>query len=102
MNNFVFYSPTEFVFGRGTEKQTGALLQKYGAKKVMIVYGGGSVVRSGLLNRIEQALKEAHIAYCLLGGVQPNPIDAKVYEGISLCRQEEVDIAAGSRGRFGD
>lgn len=92
MNNFVFYSPTEFVFGRGTEKQTGALLQKYGAKKVMIVYGGGSVVRSGLLNRIEQALKEAHIAYCLLGGVQPNPIDAKVYEGISLCRQEEVDM----------
>lgn len=58
----------------------------------MIVYGGGSVVRSGLLNRIEQALKEAHIAYCLLGGVQPNPIDAKVYEGISLCRQEEVDM----------
>lgn len=92
MNNFVFYSPTEFVFGRGTEKQTGALLQKYGAKKVMIVYGGGSVVRSGLLNRIEQALKEARIAYCLLGGVQPNPIDAKVYEGISLCRQEEVDM----------
>ena len=92
MNNFVFYSPTEFVFGRGTEKQTGALLQKYGAKKVMIVYGGGSVVRSGLLNRIEQALKEARIAYCLLGGVQPNPIDAKVYEEISLCRQEEVDM----------
>ena len=51
MNNFIFYSPTEFVFGRDTEAQTGALVQKYGARKVMIVYGGGSVVRSGLLAR---------------------------------------------------
>lgn len=51
MNNFVFYSPTEFVFGKNTEVQVGALARKYGAQKVMIVYGGGSVVRSGLLDR---------------------------------------------------
>ena len=55
MNNFIFYSPTEFVFGRDTETQTGALVQKYGARKVMIVYGGGSVVRSGLLARVEDS-----------------------------------------------
>ena len=48
MNNFVFYSPTEFVFGKETEMQVGILAGKYGARKVMIVYGGGSVVRSGL------------------------------------------------------
>ena len=42
MNNFIFYSPTEFVFGRDTEAQTGVLVQKYGARKIMIVYGGGS------------------------------------------------------------
>ena len=53
MNNFIFYSPTEFVFGKDTEAQTGALTVKYGAKKVMIVYGGGSVIRSGLLSRVE-------------------------------------------------
>ena len=52
MNNFVFYSPTEFVFGKNTEVQVGALARKYGAQKVMIVYGGGSVVRSGLLDRV--------------------------------------------------
>ena len=46
MNNFVFYSPTEFVFGKNTEVQVGALARKYGAQKVMIVYGGGSVVRN--------------------------------------------------------
>jgi alcohol dehydrogenase YqhD (iron-dependent ADH family) len=47
MNNFVFYSPTEFVFGKATEAQTGALTKKYNARKAMIVYGGGSIIRSG-------------------------------------------------------
>ena len=92
MNNFVFYSPTEFVFGKNTEVQVGALARKYGAQKVMIVYGGGSVVRSGLLDRVKQSLQEAGAAYCELGGVQPNPIDGKVYEGIQLCRREQVDM----------
>ena len=92
MNNFVFYSPTEFVFGKNTEVQVGALARKYGAQKVMIVYGGGSVVRSGLLDRVKQYLQEAGVAYCEMGGVQPNPIDGKVYEGIQLCRREQVDM----------
>lgn len=92
MNNFVFYSPTEFVFGKNTEVQVGALARKYGAQKVMIVYGGGSVVRSGLLDRVKQSLQEAGVAYCKMGGVQPNPIDGKVYEGIQLCRREQVDM----------
>lgn len=84
MNNFIFYSPTEFVFGRDTETQTGALVQKYGARKVMIVYGGGSVVRSGLLARVEDSLRKAGIPYCMLGGVQPNPIDTK-YMKVLTC-----------------
>ena len=92
MNNFIFYSPTEFVFGRDTEAQTGALVKKQGAKKVMIVYGGGSVIRSGLLSRVESSLKEVGIEYCMLGGVQPNPVDIKVYEGIELCRSERADL----------
>ena len=62
MNNFVFYSPTEFVFGKDTEKQVGALALKYGARRVMIVYGGGSAVRSGLLDRVKQALREVGIS----------------------------------------
>ena len=92
MNNFVFYSPTEFVFGKNTEVQVGALARKYGAQKVMIVYGGGSVVRSGLLDRVKQSLQEAGIEYCLMGGVQPNPVDTKVYEGIEFCRREQADM----------
>ena len=92
MNNFVLYSPTEFVFGKATEMQVGALARKHGARKVMIVYGGGSVVRSGLLDRVKQSLQEAGIEYCLMGGVQPNPVDTKVYEGIEFCRREQADM----------
>lgn len=98
MNNFTFYSPTEFVFGKGTEMQTGELVRKYGASKVLIVYGGGSVVRSGLLERVRQTLAQTGIPCLELGGVQPNPIDTKVYEGIDLCRREGVDFVLAVGG----
>jgi|UPI00030F3995 hypothetical protein len=92
MNNFIFYSPTEFVFGKETELQTGTLVKKYRGSKALIVYGGGSVIRSGLLDRVKKSLDEAHIAHIELGGVQPNPTDPKVYEGIELGRRENVDF----------
>lgn len=92
MNDFVFYSPTEFVFGKDTELQVGQLVVKHGARRVLIVYGGGSVVRSGLLDRVRGALEASGVSHCELGGIQPNPTDAKVYEGIALCRREQADL----------
>lgn len=92
MNSFKFCSPTEFVFGKNTECEVGKLIARQGAKKVMIVYGGGSSVRSGLLSRVENALNENGISYIELGGVRPNPVDSKVYEGIELARKENVDF----------
>ncbi|WP_300725419.1 iron-containing alcohol dehydrogenase [uncultured Bacteroides sp.] len=92
MNNFTFYSPTEFVFGKDTELQTGELVRKYNGHKALIVYGGGSVVRSGLLDRVKTSLKNAGVEFVELGGVQPNPTDPKVYEGIDLGRSEKVDF----------
>lgn len=92
MDNFTFYSPTEFVFGRGTESSTGSLSRKYGASRALVVYGGGSAVRSGLLDRVEQSLAEAGVTFSLLGGVQPNPIDTLVREGIALCREEQTNF----------
>lgn len=92
MNNFTFYSPTEFVFGREAESRTAELVKKYGGSKVLIVYGGGSVIRSGLLARVESVLSDAGIAYVELGGIQPNPTDPKVYEGIELGRREGIDF----------
>ena len=64
MNNFVFYSPTEFVFGKDTEIQTGTLAKKYNARKAMIVYGGGSIIRSGLLQRIEDSSATGRSGLC--------------------------------------
>lgn len=72
--------------------QVGALARKYGAHRVMIVYGGGSVVRSGLLDKVKQSLQAQAISFCELGGIQPNPVDTKVYEGIELCRKEQADM----------
>lgn len=92
MNNFSFYSPTEFVFGKGTEKECGKYVKKYGGSKVLIHYGSGSVVRSGLLERVEKSLKDNGVEYVLLGGVQPNPRDTLIYKGIELCRAEGVDF----------
>ncbi len=92
MDNFQFYSPTEFIFGRETEQQCGKLVRKYGGTRVLVHYGSGSVVRSGLLDRVTESLGQAGISYVLLGGVQPNPRDTKVYEGIALCREEKVDF----------
>lgn len=92
MNNFSFYSPTEFVFGKGTEKDCGKYVKKYGGSRVLIHYGSGSAVKSGLIERVESSLKESGIPYVMLGGVKPNPRDTLIYEGIRLCRKEGVDF----------
>ena len=92
MENFTFCSPTNFVFGKGTEEKVGELCSKYGAKKILIVYGGGSVVRSGLLDRVKDSLTEAGLVYTELGGVKPNPEDDKVREGIKMVREEGIDF----------
>ena len=92
MNNFTFYSPTEFVFGKDTEQKTGELCKRYGASRIMIVYGGGSVVKSGLLDRVKKSLEDEGLEYCELSGVKPNPVDSKVYEGIGLAREYRPDF----------
>ena len=98
MNNFVFYSPTCFVFGKETENQAGAYVTRFGGTKVLIHYGGGSVVRSGLLDRVKASLDAAGIPYVELGGVKPNPRSGLVYEGIELCRREGVDFVLAVGG----
>ena len=92
MDNFNFYSPTEFVFGKGRENECGKYVKKYCKSKVLIHYGGGSVAKSGLLDRVRKSLSESGISFTELGGVQPNPRDTLVYKGIELCRSENVDF----------
>ena len=73
MQAFTQYTPTRIVFGKDTEQQAGSLAKKYGATRVFVVYGGGSVVRSGLLDRVTASLSEAGLEWMAVGGVKPNP-----------------------------
>lgn len=92
MNNFNFYSPTYFVFGKDRENETGKYIQRFGGKKVLIHYGSGSVIKSGLLDRVKKSLESSGIAFCELGGVVPNPRSGLVYQGIDICKKENIDF----------
>ena len=98
MNNFTFFSPTFFDFGEGAENHAGQLVKRFGGSKVLIHYGGGSVIRSGLLGRVKASLEAEGVAYVELGGVKPNPRSGLVYEGIALCKKENVDFVLAVGG----
>ncbi len=87
MFNFEYYAPTRVIFGRGVEERTGALLRELGISRVLIHYGGGSAVKSGLLGRVAASLDGVGIAHASLGGVVPNPRVSKVREGAQLARE---------------
>ena len=97
MNDFTFHAPTEIVFGRGAEARIGELTAKYGSK-ALLVYGGGSVVRSGLLALVEGSLKEAGIAFEEFGGAQPNPTLAHAEDGVHRALNFGADIIIGIGG----
>ena len=102
MNNFTYYSPTEFVFGRGVEEGVGAKAAAHGYKKALLVYGKGSVVRSGLLDRVKASLDAAGVEHVDLAGVRPNPEVESVRAGIAMVRDENVDLilpVGGGRSR---
>ena len=92
MNDFNYYAPTKVVFGKGAEQKVGNLIKEQNCKKVLIHYGSGSARRSGLLDRIEAIFDKEGITYVELGGVVPNPRLSLVYEGIALCKKENVDF----------
>lgn len=91
MNNFRFYTPTEVVFGKGVEAQTGELAAKYGSR-ALLVYGKGSVVRSGLLKSVEDSLAQAGVKYEEFGGAQPNPTLSHAEEGVRAALGFGADI----------
>lgn len=98
MNNFNFYSPTYFVFGKNRENETGKLITQFKGQRVLLHYGSGSVVKSGLLERVRKSLAEAGIWHAELGGVVPNPRSGLVYEGIELCKKEQIDFVLAVGG----
>lgn len=98
MNNFNFYSPTFFVFGKERENEAGKYVKRFGGTKVLLHFGGGSVLKSGLLERVKTSLKKENIAFFELGGVQPNPRSGLVYEGVQICKRENIDFVLAIGG----
>lgn len=91
MENFTYCTPTKYVFGRDAESHAAEELKNINVGRVLVVYGGGSVIRSGLLARVISVLDNAGIFHRELGGIQPNPTDPKVREGIGMCRRDEIE-----------
>ena len=92
MFDFKYFTPTKVLFGKNTENKVADLIQEFGGKKVLIHYGGGSVIRSGLMQKVTDKLDTAGIKYVKLGGAVPNPRLSLVYEGIELCKKEGLDF----------
>lgn len=92
MDNFVFQSPTKFVFGRGTHRDVGKYVAEQGAKRVMVLYGGGSVMKNGVLDEVLASLDAAGVEFGVAGGIQPNPISTFVYDVIDSAREAGVDF----------
>ena len=92
MFGFRYFTPTKVVFGKNSEEKVAELIQEFGGKKILIHYGGGSVIRSGLMQRVTEKLDAAGISYVMLGGAVPNPHLSLVYEGIELCKKEKIDF----------
>ena len=97
MQSFVQYTPTKVVFGKDTQKEAGKLVSELGITKVFLVYGGGSVIRSGLLDEIKKSLDEEHISYEEFGGVKPNPRLSFARKGVekAIAFGAELILAVG-------
>lgn len=98
MKNFTYYAPTRVMFGKGAEEKLGEVVSGYGFHKVLIHFGGGSVKRSGLLERLEKSLAAAGVEYVEFGGVQPNPKLSLARKAIQVCVQEQADLVLAVGG----
>lgn len=98
MKDFIYYTPTQVVFGKDAEEKTAELVKQYHGTRVLVHYGGSSAERSGLLDKICTLLKSEGITYFKLGGVVPNPHLSKVREGINLCLRESIDFVLAVGG----
>lgn len=91
MDNFCFFNPTKIYFGKGAIANLTEELDNYGTT-VLLTYGGGSIKNNGLYQQITDILKLKGKRVFELKGITPNPRVEKVYEGIKLCKENNVDL----------
>ncbi|MGI6713810.1 MAG: iron-containing alcohol dehydrogenase [Bacilli bacterium] len=98
MRDFTYFNPTAIFFGRNQEKNIGKIVKEYGFSKIIVHYGQGSVVRSGLLKTVRSALKEEGINFIEIGGVQPNPDISLIREVMPRLKKEKYDLVLALGG----
>ena len=91
MNNFTFHNPTKIIFGRDTHHQVGTELNYFGIKKVMLLYGTGSIKKSGLYEQTISALDEAGVDFVEFDGVVSNPVISHAREAVCVAKEHKVD-----------
>ncbi len=91
MHNFIWYNPTRIIFGKDTHKKVGEEVAKY-SRNILLHYGGKSIKATGTYEAVTKSLTQAGVRFTELGGVQPNPRLSMVYQGIELCRKENIDF----------
>ena len=91
MKNFVYSIPTNIYFGKGQVEKLGKILAPYG-RKVLLVYGGGSIKKNGIYDMVTGLLEEAKMSWEELSGVEPNPRITTVREGARLCREKGIEV----------
>ena len=97
MQSFTYYSPTKVLFGKGMEEKVAEEIKAFGGSRVFVVYGGGSVVKSGLLKKVEDSLTKENIPFDSIGGVKPNPRLSLAREGVqkAIAFQADFILAVG-------
>lgn len=98
MNSFNFHTPTEIIFGAGAELKAGSKIKSLGKKNIMIIYGGGSALKSGLIEKVENSLKDEGINFITMGGVKPNPVLSFVRKAIDTAKENSVDFVLAVGG----
>ena len=97
MNDFIFHNPDKVYFGRNALDSLGTELKKYG-KRVLLVYGGGSIKKNGLYDKIVNAVKESGLELFELSGVEPNPRHTKANKGAEICKKHRIDVVLAAGG----
>ncbi len=97
MQNFTFISPTKIIFGKDTESLLGNEVKQY-SSNVLLCYGGGSIKKTGVYDKVINSLKHSNVNYTELSGIRPNPRLSLVYQGIKLCRENNINFIIGVGG----
>jgi len=98
MNSFTYWSPTKVVFGASAVKLTGGEVKAFGGARVLVIYGGGSVVRSGVLDTVTQSLSDEGLLWFSVGGISPNPKIADVQRIVDEYKSKDIDFVLGVGG----